>query len=259
MYQSLKNSSLCLEESKGGRKKENSVNRGSRVCPSPVFETKWWNAYLSFSLMSSLPHHFLSVLVAEWPGCIYFINDSRSWTMSQTAILSPEVALHPWTFPKEKYDFCPSFTQVDAVTCNTVVKRRGETAWCLETESISLTVRTTLQRDHLVLLCLKNLALRIAAFCSHHGINFLRGEKKSLLVRTVQGDPKGLEFKQQKKCEQQQRMLGEIMLVLSEEKRQRFKNECSWIFWCLAQFPERNYGQLQLRTKHYSVVCSWIF
>lgn len=86
------------------------------------------------------------------------------------------------------------------------------------------------------------------------------GGEKSLLVRTVQGDPKGLEFKQQqKKCEQQQRMLGEIMLVLSEEKWQRFKNECSWIFWCLAQFPERNYGQLQLRTKHYSVVCSWIF
>lgn len=54
----------------------------------------------------------------------------------------------------------------------------------------------SMRRNHkncFVLLCLKNWALRIVAFCCHHETDFFG--KKSLLVNSFQGDLVGLEFK----------------------------------------------------------------
>lgn len=58
------------------------------------------------------------------------------------------------------------------------LKRRRETVWCLETKSVIFTVRKENHKVCFVFLCYKNLALRIVAFCSHHGI-CLSGKKGS--------------------------------------------------------------------------------
>lgn len=143
----------------------------------------------------------------------------------------------------------------------TIVKRglhrRGETAWWQETESFSLTVRVKSQRS-LCFAFFKEFAFEDRSILLSPWDNFFfffGGELHWWGVFKVTRKTQNLN----KKCEQQKRLLGQITLMPFKEKLQRFKNECSWIFWCLAQFPKRNYVQLQLRTKYYSVVCSWIF
>ena len=74
------------------------------------------------------------------------------------------------------------------------LKRRGKTVWCLETKSIRLTVREENHKVRFVLF--KESGFEDSGILLSPWDKFL-WEKKSLLVNCSQGDPVGLEFKQE--------------------------------------------------------------